>query len=142
MDNEENVNAAPAPEAVPPTEEKCDCCCTETPAPAEEKCDCACSCEDAPASAAEESAPAEEPAGDVPGKAEKTERPVIPVTPEMLEDVRGKLAMMLDYLGEREAAAAIEKAIATATGSRMKSMAAGKMGYSTSEVGDLIVSLL
>ena len=54
----------------------------------------------------------------------------------------GAAAMMLDYLGEREAAAAIEKAIATATGTKMKSMAAGKMGFSTSEVGDLIVSLL
>ena len=54
----------------------------------------------------------------------------------------GAAAMMLDYLGEREAAAAIEKAIATATGTRLKSMAAGKMGYSTSQVGDLVVSLL
>ena len=54
----------------------------------------------------------------------------------------GAAAMMLDYLGEHAAAAAIEKAIATATGTKLKSMAAGKMGYSTSEVGDLVVSLL
>jgi 3-isopropylmalate dehydrogenase len=50
--------------------------------------------------------------------------------------------MMLEYLGEKEAAAAIEKAIAFVTGNKLKSMAAGKMGYSTSEVGDLVVAAL
>ena len=54
----------------------------------------------------------------------------------------GAAAMMLDYLGEHAAAAAIEKAIATVTGTKLKSMAAGKMGYSTSEVGDLVVAEL
>ncbi len=54
----------------------------------------------------------------------------------------GAAGMMLSFLGEAEAAAAIEKSIAFATGSKMKSMAAGKMGYSTSEVGDLIVENL
>jgi len=46
--------------------------------------------------------------------------------------------MMLDHLGETEAAAAIEKAIIHVTGQKMKSMGAGKMGYSTTEVGDLV----
>lgn len=54
----------------------------------------------------------------------------------------GAGAMMLEYLGEKEAAAAIEKAIAYVTGNKLKSMAAGKMGYSTSEVGDLVVEAL
>lgn len=47
-------------------------------------------------------------------------------------------AMMLDTLGESEAAAAIESAVAEVTGTKIKSMAAGKMGYSTTEVGDLV----
>lgn len=54
----------------------------------------------------------------------------------------GAGAMMLDYLGERAAGAAIEGAIAVVTGTKLKSMAAGKMGYSTSEVGDLVVAEL
>ena len=54
----------------------------------------------------------------------------------------GAGAMMLDYLGEKDAAAAIEKAIATVTGTKLQSMAAGKMGYSTSQVGDLVVAEL
>src|SRR4030066_244906 len=47
-------------------------------------------------------------------------------------------AMMLDHLGEGKAARAIEKAIMDATGNHLKSLAAGKMGYSTSEVGDIV----
>ena len=50
--------------------------------------------------------------------------------------------MMLDTLGETEAAAAIEQAVMSVTGTKMKSMSAGKMGYSTQEVGDLVVSAL
>ncbi len=50
----------------------------------------------------------------------------------------GAAAMMLDFLGETKAAAAIENGIAYVTSSKLKSVAAGKMGYSTSEVGDLI----
>jgi 3-isopropylmalate dehydrogenase len=47
--------------------------------------------------------------------------------------------MMLDVaLGETQAAKAIEAVVMEATASKMKSMAAGKMGYSTTEVGDLI----
>ena len=48
------------------------------------------------------------------------------------------LAMMLDVLGEADAAKAVEDAIAHVTANRLKGMAAGKMGYSTAQVGDLV----
>ena len=51
-------------------------------------------------------------------------------------------AMMLDYLGEKEAARAIEKSVAFLTEHKIKSLSAGKMGYSTTEVGDLVVENL
>ncbi len=51
-------------------------------------------------------------------------------------------AMMLDYLGQHEAAAAIEKSVAYVTANKIKSLSAGKMGYSTSGVGDLVVENL
>ncbi len=51
-------------------------------------------------------------------------------------------AMMLDYIGETEACQAIEKSVALVTGTKLKSMGAGKMGYSTSQVGDLVVENL
>ena len=51
-------------------------------------------------------------------------------------------AMMLDYLGEKEAAKAIEKSVAFVTSNKLKSLSAGKMGYSTSQVGDLVVENL
>lgn len=54
----------------------------------------------------------------------------------------GAAGMMLDFLGEKEAAAAIDRSIAFITGNKMKSQAAGKMGYSTGEVGDLVVENL
>jgi len=50
--------------------------------------------------------------------------------------------MMLETLGERDAAQAIEKAVIKLVNSKLKSLAAGKMGYSTSEIGDLVVKLL
>ena len=46
--------------------------------------------------------------------------------------------MMLEHLGEVEAARDIEKAVMAVTGTKLKSMAAGKMGYSTTQVGDLV----
>ena len=46
--------------------------------------------------------------------------------------------MMLDTLGEHEAADQVEKAIMEVTGTKIKSLGAGKMGYGTSEVGDLV----
>ncbi|MFA4966168.1 MAG: 3-isopropylmalate dehydrogenase [Thermoleophilia bacterium] len=47
-------------------------------------------------------------------------------------------AMMLDTLGESQAAQEVESAVAEVTGTKMKGMASGQMGYSTSEVGDLV----
>jgi len=47
--------------------------------------------------------------------------------------------MMLEQLGESEAANAVERSVVAAI-ARMKSMAAGRMGYSTSEVGDLVAA--
>ncbi|HEX6971001.1 MAG TPA: 3-isopropylmalate dehydrogenase [Limnochordia bacterium] len=46
--------------------------------------------------------------------------------------------MMLDYLGEHEAARAIDRAVGTVCERHVKSLAAGRMGYTTSEVGDLV----
>jgi 3-isopropylmalate dehydrogenase len=46
-------------------------------------------------------------------------------------------AMLLDQLGEAGAAQAVESSAVKVIG-RMKSMAAGKMGFSTSEVGDMV----
>ena len=50
--------------------------------------------------------------------------------------------MMLDFLGETKAAKAIETAVIKITREKMKSLAAGKMGYSTSQVGDLVAGAL
>lgn len=47
-------------------------------------------------------------------------------------------AMLLDTLGEHEASLAIENAVADVTAEKLKSLGAGEMGYSTTEVGDLI----
>ncbi|MBN1436556.1 MAG: 3-isopropylmalate dehydrogenase [Sedimentisphaerales bacterium] len=52
------------------------------------------------------------------------------------------MGMMLDTLGETKAAQAVEDAVKFVTANKMKSMAAGKMGYSTSEVGDLVAQKL
>ena len=51
------------------------------------------------------------------------------------------VAMMLETLGEEEAADKVEKSIMKVT-KKMKSMSAGKMGYSTEGVGDLVVKYL
>lgn len=51
-------------------------------------------------------------------------------------------SMMLKHLGEEEAAAAVEKAVMAVCARHLKSLSAGQMGYSTSEVGDLVVSYL
>ncbi|MHB0977279.1 MAG: 3-isopropylmalate dehydrogenase [Candidatus Aquicultorales bacterium] len=50
--------------------------------------------------------------------------------------------LMLETLGEKPAGQAIERAVMKVTGTKLKSMAAGKMGYSTSEVGDLVADLV
>ena len=54
----------------------------------------------------------------------------------------GAVALMLETLGETEAALGIEAAIAEVTGKKLKNLAAGKMGYTTSQVGDLVVDYL
>jgi 3-isopropylmalate dehydrogenase len=48
--------------------------------------------------------------------------------------------MMLDFLGEASAAKAIEEAVIKVTREKIKSLAAGKMGYSTSQVGDMVAA--
>ncbi len=50
----------------------------------------------------------------------------------------GAAQMMLDYLGETEAAQAIENAIRWTVAEKLDSLSAGKMGYGTKEVGDLV----
>jgi len=48
--------------------------------------------------------------------------------------------MLLDFLGETQAAAAIETAVIKVVREKIKSLAAGKMGYTTTQVGDLVAS--
>jgi 3-isopropylmalate dehydrogenase len=48
--------------------------------------------------------------------------------------------MMLETLGQEQAADAIEQAVMYVTANKLKSLAAGKMGFSTSEVGDLVAA--
>jgi len=50
--------------------------------------------------------------------------------------------MMLEILGEKDAADRLEKAVMEVTDKKLKSLSAGKMGYSTTEVGDLVVKHL
>ncbi|MGV3774440.1 MAG: 3-isopropylmalate dehydrogenase [Verrucomicrobiales bacterium] len=50
--------------------------------------------------------------------------------------------MMLDFLGETEAAKAIETAVIKVTREKVQSLAAGKMGYSTTQLGDMVAAAL
>ena len=50
----------------------------------------------------------------------------------------GAMQMMLETLGEEKAAAAVDRAIRFVTANKLKSLAAGRMGYSTAQVGDLV----
>jgi 3-isopropylmalate dehydrogenase len=50
------------------------------------------------------------------------------------------MQMMLITLGEDKAAAAVEESVMFITANKLKSLAAGRMGYSTSEVGDLVAA--
>jgi 3-isopropylmalate dehydrogenase len=52
------------------------------------------------------------------------------------------LGMLLDNIGEQEPAKAVESAVIKVATTKMKSLAAGKMGYSTEEVGDIVVENL
>jgi len=54
----------------------------------------------------------------------------------------GAVQMLLAQIGEDKASQAIEKAIIYVTANKLKSLSAGKMGYSTAEVGDLVVENL
>ena len=51
-------------------------------------------------------------------------------------------AMMLENLGEAKAGKAIEDVVIKLVSKDLKSLAAGKMGYSTTEIGDLVVKNL
>jgi 3-isopropylmalate dehydrogenase len=48
--------------------------------------------------------------------------------------------MMLETLGEDKAAKKIEQSVRFICANKLKSLAAGKMGYSTTEVGDMVAS--
>ena len=50
--------------------------------------------------------------------------------------------LMLDFLGETKAAAAIESAVIKTVREKLKTLAAGKMGYGTKEVGDLVAAAI
>ncbi|MEE8380448.1 MAG: 3-isopropylmalate dehydrogenase [Thermodesulfobacteriota bacterium] len=50
--------------------------------------------------------------------------------------------MMLEHLGETNASQIVEKSIMKVLSNDLKSLSAGKMGYSTSEVGDLVVKYI
>jgi 3-isopropylmalate dehydrogenase len=50
--------------------------------------------------------------------------------------------MMLEQLGEQKPAELLEKAVIEVTGKHLRSLAAGKMGYGTTEVGDLVVKFV
>ncbi len=50
--------------------------------------------------------------------------------------------MMLEFLGEKKAARRIENALMQVLGKHVKSLAAGEMGHTTREVGDLVVKYL
>ena len=50
--------------------------------------------------------------------------------------------MMLEFLGEAKAAGLIEQAVVEVTRTKLKSLSAGKMGYTTSEVGDMVVEYI
>ena len=50
--------------------------------------------------------------------------------------------MMLEHLGEEESALLVERAIMKVVAHDLKSLSAGKMGYTTTEVGDLVVNYI
>jgi 3-isopropylmalate dehydrogenase len=54
----------------------------------------------------------------------------------------GACQMMLENLGEEKAAREIESAVMKVVKNDVKSLTAGKMGYSTSQVGDLVVKYI
>jgi len=51
-------------------------------------------------------------------------------------------SMMLEYLGEADAGRCVEQAVIQVTARHLKSLAAGQMGHTTTEVGDLVVKYI
>jgi 3-isopropylmalate dehydrogenase len=51
-------------------------------------------------------------------------------------------AMLLEQSGYEQAGARVMHAIQAVTATKMKSQAAGKMGYNTQQIGDLVVEAL
>ena len=54
----------------------------------------------------------------------------------------GAMAMLLEHSGQAVAGQRVLNAIQSVTGTKMKSQSAGKMGYSTEQVGDLVCQAL
>lgn len=52
------------------------------------------------------------------------------------------MGMMLEHLGEQRAGEAVEQAVITIVNEKLTSLDAGKMGYGTKEVGDLVAAAL
>ncbi|MBM3253393.1 MAG: 3-isopropylmalate dehydrogenase, partial [Candidatus Omnitrophica bacterium] len=52
------------------------------------------------------------------------------------------LGMLLENLGETEASRLVENSVIKIVREKLKSLAAGRMGYSTSEAGDLVIENL
>jgi 3-isopropylmalate dehydrogenase len=50
------------------------------------------------------------------------------------------MGMLLETVGEEKAGKAIEKAVIKIVQKKLKTLAAGKMGYSTEEIGDMVVA--
>jgi len=51
-------------------------------------------------------------------------------------------AMLIEALGEESVGKNIVEAVKSVTGTKLKSLAAGRMGFGTTEVGDLVVEAL
>ncbi|MFP4028235.1 MAG: 3-isopropylmalate dehydrogenase [Candidatus Brocadiia bacterium] len=52
------------------------------------------------------------------------------------------VSMLLEHLGESKAAERVEKSVMSVTNDKLESLSAGKMGYTTEEVGDLVAEAL
>ncbi|MBN2120358.1 MAG: 3-isopropylmalate dehydrogenase [Candidatus Omnitrophica bacterium] len=52
------------------------------------------------------------------------------------------LSMLLEFIGQDEAARKVEQAVIKVVKEKLKSLSAGKMGYSTSQVGDLVAAAI
>jgi 3-isopropylmalate dehydrogenase len=52
------------------------------------------------------------------------------------------MAMLLEQSGQEAAGKRVLAAIQQVTGTKMKSQAAGRMGYGTMEIGDLVAEAL